>query len=36
MIWLLPGRSSAVTIVSLVFPVYYIVLSLVLQFRRTA
>lgn len=36
MIWLLPERSSAVTIVSLVFPVYYIVLSLVLQFRRTA
>lgn len=36
MIWLLPARSAAVTIASLVFPVYYIVLSLVLQFRRTA
>ena len=36
MIWLLPARSAAVTIVSLVFPVYYIVLSLVLQLRRTA
>jgi hypothetical protein len=36
MIWLLPARSAAVTIASLVFPVYYIVLSLVLQLRRTA
>ena len=36
MIWLLPARSATVTIVSLVFPVYYIVLSLVLQLRRTA
>ena len=36
MIWLLPARSAAATIASLVFPVYYIVLSLVLQLRRTA
>jgi len=36
MIWLLPARSTAITIVSLVFPVYYLVLSLALQLRRTA
>jgi phosphatidylcholine synthase len=36
MIWRLPGRSTIVTILSLVFPVYYFVLSLALQFRRTA
>jgi phosphatidylcholine synthase len=36
MIWRLPGRSTIVTILSLVFPVYYLVLSLALQFRRTA
>jgi len=36
MIWLLPARSTPITIVSLVFPVYYLVLSLALQLRRTA
>jgi phosphatidylcholine synthase len=36
MIWLLPARSAPVTILSFVFPVYYIVLSVVLQLRRTA
>jgi phosphatidylcholine synthase len=36
MIWLLPTRSTPITIVSLVFPVYYLVLSLALQLRRTA
>jgi phosphatidylcholine synthase len=36
MIWLLPARSSTLTILSLLFPVYYFVLSLALQFRRTA
>lgn len=35
-IWQLPGRSGTLTILSLGFPVYYFVLSLVLQFRRTA
>jgi hypothetical protein len=32
----LPQASTALTILSLAFPVYYIVLSLVLQLRRTA
>ncbi len=36
MIWRLPSRLPALTILSLVFPVYYSVLSLVLQLRRTA
>ena len=36
MIWRLPQRSAALTIVSFIFPVYYFVLSLWLQFRRTA
>jgi phosphatidylcholine synthase len=36
MIWQLPQPSASLTILSLVFPVYYIVLSLVLQLRRTA
>lgn len=36
MIWLLPARSTPLAIVSLIFPVYYFVLSLALQARRTA
>ena len=35
-IWRLPDRSHTLALVSLLFPVYYIVLSLVLQSRRAA
>ena len=36
MIWMLPARSLTLAILSLIFPVYYFVLSLALQARRTA
>ena len=36
MIWMLPARATALAILSLFFPVYYFVLSVVLQIRRTA
>ena len=36
MLWQYPAISQPVFLASLVFPVYYVVLSLALQFRRTA
>jgi phosphatidylcholine synthase len=36
MIWRLPSRAPSLTILSLVFPVYYCVLSLALELRRPA
>ena len=36
MIWMLPARATTLAILSLFFPVYYLVLSVALQIRRTA
>ena len=35
MLWLMPAVPRAVFLASLAFPVYYLVLSLTLQFRRS-
>ena len=34
MIWRLPAVDGPWTLISLIFPVYYVLLSLWLQFRR--